>query len=57
MHREEAADYLRLPVATLSAWAYRHTGPEFYKVGRRAMYRRTDLDAWLDRQRVSPSAS
>jgi hypothetical protein len=28
--RTEAADYLRVPVATLAAWAYRHTGPQFY---------------------------
>lgn len=52
--REEAAAYLRKPAATLAAWAYRGTGPEFFRVGRRVLYRRSELDRWLERQRVNP---
>lgn len=55
MYREEAAEYLRIPTATLSAWAYRSIGPEFFRVGRRVLYRRGDLDRWLEAQRVTPS--
>jgi excisionase family DNA binding protein len=54
--RTEAADYLRVPVATLAAWAYRHTGPQFYRVGRRVLYRRAELDRWIEDQKVNPSA-
>jgi excisionase family DNA binding protein len=57
LHREEAAEYLRTPVATLAQWAYRGVGPEFFRTGRRVLYRKSDLDRWLDAQRVVPGAS
>jgi len=50
--RAEAAKYLRRPVATLNAWAYRRVGPPFYRVGRAVLYKQSDLDAWLEQQRV-----
>ena len=52
MYREEAGTYLRVPPATMSQWAYRGIGPEFFRVGRRVLYRRADLDRWLESQRV-----
>jgi hypothetical protein len=44
-----AADYIGIPIATLQHW--RTTGAQqipFIKVGRRVMYRVSDLDQWLD---------
>jgi hypothetical protein len=56
MYRTAAADYLKTPPTTLAQWAYRGIGPEFFKVGRRVLYRKSELDRWLDSQRVVPGA-
>lgn len=41
---------------TLEAWRIKGTGPAFYKVGRRVVYRREDLDAFVtERHRRSTS--
>lgn len=53
--REEASELLRKPPATLAAWAYRRIGPDFFRVGRTVLYRRSDLELWLESQRVAPS--
>ena len=42
-----AADYLGLSPATLETLRSRGGGPPFVKLGRRVVYRREDLDAWL----------
>ena len=44
---KEAAEYLRVPYATLRYWAYMSTGPRSYKVGRYRMYRISELETWL----------
>ena len=51
--RPEAAEFLRLKPQTLAAWAVtkRYQLP-FVKVGRRAMYRLSDLEAFLTRRTV-----
>lgn len=48
MTRREAAEYLGLSPTTLEVWAStgRYSLP-FVKVGRRAFYRRSDLDKWI----------
>ncbi|SNR59661.1 helix-turn-helix transcriptional regulator [Blastococcus mobilis] len=46
----EAAE-LRTPVATLRYWRHRNTGPRSFRLGRRVLYRRGDLQAWIDVQR------
>ena len=41
---------------TLEGWRVRGGGPRFLKIGRRVVYRRRDLDAWLAaRERASTS--
>jgi len=45
--RQEAADYLGVSVFTLNQWASEDTGPAFFKVGRKCVYRQSDLDAYL----------
>ena len=46
----EAADLLRAPVATLRYWCHLGTGPRSFRLGRRVLYRRDDLRAWVDAQ-------
>ena len=47
----EAAQLLRTPVATLRYWRHLGTGPRSFRLGRRVLYRRDDLDTWIDAQR------
>ena len=47
----EAALLLRAPVATLRYWRHRGTGPRSFRLGRRVLYRRDDLQAWVEEQR------
>ena len=46
----EAAELLRAPVATLRYWRHLGTGPRSFRLGRRVLYRRDDLQAWVDEQ-------
>jgi excisionase family DNA binding protein len=47
----EAAQLLRAPVATLRYWRHLGTGPRSFRLGRRVLYRRDDLETWIDAQR------
>jgi predicted DNA-binding transcriptional regulator AlpA len=47
----EAAEFLRTPVATLRWWRSKGIGPRSFKIGRRVFYWLSDLMAWLDKQR------
>ena len=47
----EAAEVLRAPVATLRYWRHIGTGPHSFRLGRRVLYRRSDLDAWVEARR------
>ncbi|MCF6746660.1 MULTISPECIES: helix-turn-helix transcriptional regulator [Geodermatophilaceae] len=47
----EAAALLRAPVATLRYWRHLGTGPRSFRLGRRVLYRREDLYAWVDARR------
>ena len=56
--REEAAQYIRVSVATLASWS--HTGRyrdilPFALLGKKAYYRRADLDQFLDERFGSQS--
>ena len=46
----EVAELLRSPVATLRYWRYTGTGPRSFKIGRRVVYSRSELDAWIATQ-------
>lgn len=50
MFRNEAAAYLRRPEETLKHWAYKKVGPPFARIGSRVMYRKSDLDAYVQAQ-------
>jgi hypothetical protein len=54
MTPDEAAEYLKVPVATLKAWRYRGTGPTYIRLNHaHVRYRVRDLDEWIDSQAVS----
>ena len=54
----QAAKVLRVSVGTLRNWrSSRLGGPAFIRVGRLVRYRESDLNAYLDRQRVEPTAA
>ena len=46
----EAAAYLKRPVRTLYDWRHRNVGPRSARMRGRVVYRRSDLDKWLDAQ-------
>lgn len=46
---EVAAEY-NVPLATLRYWIAQGTAPKSAKIGKRRMFRRADIDAWVDAQ-------
>lgn len=54
--RREAAEILRLKVATLANWASDGRHLPFIRVGSKCMYRRGDLEKWLKSRVVNPTA-
>lgn len=43
----EASDFLRAPVATLRYWRHVGTGPTSFRLGRRVLSRRSDVELWV----------
>ena len=39
----------------LAQWRHKGVGPAYYKIGRKVVYRGSDLNAWLAANRVEPS--
>lgn len=55
---KEAAIYLGVAAQTLNRWRMKAgEGPPFVKLGRRVVYERADLDAFLAQQRRASTAS
>jgi len=52
---EEAAAFLRVPVATMRYWRHCSTGPFSFKVTRHVRYWRTDLILWRAEQGRRPA--
>ncbi len=48
--RQEVADRVRLPIATLNQWASQGIGPKYAKFGRHCRYRLSDVIAWENQQ-------
>lgn len=40
----------------LAQWRHKRTGPPFYRLGRKIIYRGSDLNAWAEANRVDPEA-
>ena len=41
----------------LAQWRHKNHGPADYKLGRKVLYRGSDLNAWVEAHRVDPSQS
>ena len=41
----------------LAQWRHRNTGPAFYKIGKKIIYRGVDLNSWAEARRVEPNAA
>ncbi len=56
LNARQVANYLQLSVLTIYDWAQKGKLPAI-KVGRNWRFRRSDLQAWLDRNSHGPAAS
>lgn len=66
MQTTEAPDYVddrvlaaRTPISrvTWQTWRSRGKGPPWYQIGRRCLYRWSEVTAWLESHRTEPKAS
>ncbi len=56
MKPKEVSELTRQPVESMAvARSLRRDHPPFLKVGRRILYKRTDVLAWLDAHAVNPT--
>lgn len=51
----EVASWLRTPEATLRYWRHAGIGPRSLRIGRRVMYRRSDVADWIDAEAARTS--
>jgi predicted DNA-binding transcriptional regulator AlpA len=59
MRPAQAAQYTGMSVSTLAKLRMRHNrsgGPKYLKITGCVIYRRSDLDAWMDQYQVEPDA-
>lgn len=52
---QEAADLLHAKKQTMRAWRVRRKGPPFYKLNGRILYKREDLEKWIEGCRIDPN--
>jgi DNA-binding transcriptional MerR regulator len=52
---DEVAKLTRAPAATLRYWRHIGTGPRSGRIGRRAVYVRADVEAWITEQLTATS--
>ncbi len=50
MSEQEVADYIGVHVATVRKWRRTGVGPPVHWARTRPRYRRSEVDAWLDRR-------
>ncbi|MDP9093692.1 MAG: helix-turn-helix domain-containing protein [Actinomycetota bacterium] len=50
----EVAAITRAPISTVRYWRHLGTGPRSFRLGRRVVFRRADLDRWMaERERAA----
>ena len=47
LRRSDVAEILGMSPRTLESWGRDGRGPSFRRIGREALYLRSDLDAWI----------
>jgi helix-turn-helix protein len=53
--REAAAMIADLKPQTLAKWRQRKLGPAYLKLGGKIRYKVTDIEQWIERNRVDPA--
>ncbi len=53
----EVAALTRAPEATVRYWRHLGTGPRSFKIGRRVVYRESDVMAWLEERMAADPSS
>jgi excisionase family DNA binding protein len=51
MTTAEVAELLRRPAETLRYWRWRGEGPPSFRIGRKVLYARTDVEAFIAQHR------
>lgn len=53
---EQVSQFTGLSIKALETMRYKRIGPPFLRIGRRIRYLRSDIVAWLERERVACSS-
>ena len=57
LNSKEAAGHLKVSVQTLANWRHLRKGPAYIKMsGGKVIYRCSDLDTYLEAQRIDPES-
>lgn len=46
----QLSELFRIPESTFRSWRHYGRGPKSFRLGRRVVYKRSDVEAWLKRQ-------
>jgi hypothetical protein len=58
LNPEQAGEYLQMTVGHLAQLRYRGEGPKYLKpTAKTVLYRRVDLDSWLNASAVEPGVA
>ena len=52
MTPRQLAKYLESSISALSQYRALGTGPEYFKIGKMVRYRKSDVNQWLEQQRI-----
>ena len=52
MTPRQLAQYLESSISALSQYRALGTGPEYFKIGKMVRYRKSDVNQWLEQQRI-----
>jgi predicted DNA-binding transcriptional regulator AlpA len=52
----EVAVITRAPVSTVRYWRHLGTGPRSFRLGRRVVYRRHEVDRWLSERELADAS-
>lgn len=50
---KQVADEYGLSEGTLRYWRHRDEGPASFRIGRRVLYRRSELESWISEQEAA----
>jgi predicted DNA-binding transcriptional regulator AlpA len=54
---DEVALITRAPVSTVRYWRHLGTGPKSFRLGRRVVYRRHEVEQWLNDREMTDASS